>query len=110
MIYRLSFGVPQNLLRLLANGLVIGKILAAAPAAIPLSDAFFKAQPVMKPNFHFMVSEVSLGLNQCRINFGMGLDCIEPVRLLITARKPYLRKYRQKLDTALASPKIMQMT
>jgi hypothetical protein len=35
MIYRLSFGVPPNLLRLLANGLVIGKILAAAPAAIP---------------------------------------------------------------------------
>jgi hypothetical protein len=36
MIWRLSFGVPPNLLRLLANGLVIGKILAAAPAAIPL--------------------------------------------------------------------------
>ena len=29
MIYHLSFGVPPNLLRLLANGLVIGKILAA---------------------------------------------------------------------------------
>ena len=37
MIYRLSFGVPPHLLRLLANGLVIGKILAAAPAAIPLA-------------------------------------------------------------------------
>ena len=35
MIYRLSFGVPSNLLRLLTNGLIIGKILAAAPAAIP---------------------------------------------------------------------------
>ena len=56
-----------------------------------------------------MVSEVSLGLNQCRINFGTGLDCIEPARLLITARKPYLHKYRQKLDTALASTKIMQI-
>ena len=81
---------------------------------VSLSDALFKAQPVMKPNFrapqHFMVSEVSLGLNQCRINFGTGLDCIEPARLLITARKPYLRKYQQKLDNALASPKIMQMT
>ena len=40
MIYRLSFGVPQNLLRLLANGLVIGKILAAAPAAIPFKLAY----------------------------------------------------------------------
>ena len=39
MIYRLSFGVPSNLLRLLANGLVIGKILAAAPAAIPFKLA-----------------------------------------------------------------------
>ena len=33
--YRLSFEVPQNLLRPLENGLVIVKILAAAPAAIP---------------------------------------------------------------------------
>ena len=40
MIYRLSFGVPTNLLRLLANGLVIGKILAAAPAAIPFKIAY----------------------------------------------------------------------
>ena len=35
LMYRLSFGVPSNFLRLLANGLVIQKILAAAPAAIP---------------------------------------------------------------------------
>ena len=34
---RLSFGVPSNLLRLLANGIVIGKILAAA--AIPFKLA-----------------------------------------------------------------------
>ena len=40
MIYRLSFGVPSNMLRLLANGLVIGKILAAAPAAIPFKIAY----------------------------------------------------------------------
>ena len=40
MIYRLSFGVPTNLLRLLANGLVIGKILAAAPAAIPFKIVY----------------------------------------------------------------------
>ena len=39
MIYRLSFSVPPNLLKLLANGLVIGKILAAAPAAIPFKIA-----------------------------------------------------------------------
>ena len=39
MIYGLSFGVPPNLLRLLANGLVIGKILAEAPAAIPFKIA-----------------------------------------------------------------------
>ena len=39
-VYRLSFGVPPNLLRLLANGLVIGKILAAAPAAIPFKLAY----------------------------------------------------------------------
>ena len=35
MIYRLSFGVPNYLLKILASGLLIGKIAAAAPAAIP---------------------------------------------------------------------------
>ena len=40
IIYRLSFSVPPNILRLLANGLVIGKIMAAAPAAIPFKLAF----------------------------------------------------------------------
>ena len=40
VIYRLSFSVPPNILRLLANGIVIGKIMAAAPAAIPFKMAF----------------------------------------------------------------------
>ena len=40
VIYRLSFSVPPNILRLLANGLVIGKIMAVAPAAIPFKLAF----------------------------------------------------------------------
>ena len=42
-----------------------------------------------------MDSEVSLGLPQCRINIGTGLECIEPARLLITARKPYLGAVRK---------------
>ena len=36
LIKRLSFGMPNYLLRPLANGLLMGKILAAAPAAIPI--------------------------------------------------------------------------
>ena len=36
MIYRLSFGMPNYLLKPLANGLLMGKILASAPAAIPI--------------------------------------------------------------------------
>ena len=39
LIYRLSFGVPPHLLKLFANGLLIGKIAAAAPAAIPFKIA-----------------------------------------------------------------------
>ena len=35
IIYRLSFGIPNHLLKILTNGLLIGKIAAAAPAAIP---------------------------------------------------------------------------
>ena len=33
---RLSFGMPPNLLATFANGLLMGKILAAAPATIPI--------------------------------------------------------------------------
>ena len=40
VIYRLSFGIPNYLLKILANGLLIGKIAAAAPAAIPFKIAF----------------------------------------------------------------------
>ena len=39
LIYRLSFSVPPYLLKLIANGLVIGKIASAAPAAIPFKIA-----------------------------------------------------------------------
>lgn len=35
IIARLSYSVPPNLLKLFTNGLLIGKIMAAAPAAIP---------------------------------------------------------------------------
>ena len=37
LIRRLSFAMPNYLLKPLANGLLMGKILAAAPAAIPIS-------------------------------------------------------------------------
>ena len=40
VIYRLSFSVPPYLLKLLANGLLIGKIAAAAAAAIPFKIAY----------------------------------------------------------------------
>ena len=36
LIKRLSYGMPNCLLKPLANGLLIGKILSAAPAAIPI--------------------------------------------------------------------------
>ena len=36
LIARLSYSVPNNLLKLFTNGLLVGKIMAAAPAAIPI--------------------------------------------------------------------------
>ena len=36
LIRRLSFGIPPNLLVNFANGILMGKIKAAAPAAIPI--------------------------------------------------------------------------
>ena len=36
MIKRLSFGMPPHLLTSFANRLLIGKILASAPATIPI--------------------------------------------------------------------------
>ena len=35
IIARLSYSVPPNLLKLFTNGLLVGKLMAAAPAAIP---------------------------------------------------------------------------
>ena len=35
MIARLSYSVPPHLLKILTNGLLVGKVMAAAPAAIP---------------------------------------------------------------------------
>ena len=35
MIYRLSFSIPPHLLTTLANGLIMGKVLAASPINIP---------------------------------------------------------------------------
>ena len=60
MIYRLSFGVPSNLLRLLANGLVIGKILAAAPAAIPFIIAYDdRAANLATENINWSIKSVA---------------------------------------------------
>ena len=36
LIHRLSFGMPPHLLGIFANGLLMGKILASAPASIPI--------------------------------------------------------------------------
>ena len=36
LIARLSYSVPPHVLKMLTNGLLVGKIMAAAPAAIPL--------------------------------------------------------------------------
>ena len=36
IIARLSYSVPQNLLKMFTNGLLVGKIMAAASAAIPI--------------------------------------------------------------------------
>ena len=36
LIKRLSYGMPPKLLATFANGLLMGKILAAAPATIPI--------------------------------------------------------------------------
>ena len=36
VIWQLSFGMPNYLLKPFANGILMGKILAAAPAAIPI--------------------------------------------------------------------------
>ena len=35
IISRLSYSVPPHLLKIFANGLLVGKVMAAAPAAIP---------------------------------------------------------------------------
>ena len=69
MIYRLSFGVPQNLLRLLANGLVIGKILAAAPAAIPFKLAYDdRAANLATENINRSIKSVARTITKTALN------------------------------------------
>ena len=53
LIRRLSFGMPNYLLKPLANGLLMGKILAAAPAAIPI-----RIDPNDKPYLAGILKEI----------------------------------------------------
>ena len=53
LIRRLSFGMPNCLLRPLSNGLLMGKILAAAPAAIPI-----RIDPNDKPYLAGILDEI----------------------------------------------------
>ena len=39
LIYRLSFSMPNHLLKMFTNGLLMGKILASAPATLPIRTA-----------------------------------------------------------------------
>jgi hypothetical protein len=69
MIYRLSFGVPPNLLRLLANGIVIGKILAAAPAAIPFKIAHDdRAANLATENINRSIKSVARTITKTRLS------------------------------------------
>ena len=69
LIYRLSFGVPQNLLKLLANGLVIGKILAAAPAAIPFKLAYDdRAANLATENINRSIKSVARTITKTALN------------------------------------------
>ena len=63
---------------------------------------------IFAPPPHFIVSEISLGIYQCRITFRTDLECIELAGLLITARTPHLCIKLQKLGNALASPKMVR--
>jgi hypothetical protein len=53
LIRRLSYGMPNVLLKPLAKGLLMGKILAAAPAAIPI-----KLDPNEKPYLSGILNEI----------------------------------------------------
>ena len=69
MIYCLSFGVPPNLLNLLANGLVIGKILAAAPAAIPFKLAYDnRAANLATENINRSIKSVARTITKTALN------------------------------------------
>ena len=53
MIKRFSYGMPNCLLKPLSNGLLMGKILSAAPAAMPI-----KLSPYDKPHVSGILTDI----------------------------------------------------
>ena len=60
IIQRLSYGMPNSLLKPLANGLLMGKILAAAPAAFPI-----KLNTYDKPYLSGTLKDIDKAIKSC---------------------------------------------
>ena len=53
MIKRLSYGMPNYMLKPMSNALIMGKVLSAAPAAIPI-----RLSPTNKPYLSGLLNEI----------------------------------------------------
>ena len=97
LIRRLSYGMPHCLLKPLANGLLMDKILAAAPAAIPI-----KIYPNDKPYLTGILNDIDRSIKAtARIITRTKLT--DKVRSEITLWRAGLRSLNEAVSMTMAS-------
>ena len=95
LIKRLSFGMPPHLLSLFANGLLMGKILAAAPATIPIRlDSEDKGSSIIKEDINKAIKCAARSITRIRLS-----DKIRSESVLSKAR---LRCLNEAVASAMA--------
>ena len=97
LIRRLSFGMPNCLLRPFSNGLLMGKILAAAPAAIPI-----RIDPNDKPYLAGILDEIDKAIRATARTITR-TKLMDKVRSEVTLSKAGLKSLTEAVSVTMAT-------
>ena len=97
LIRRLIFGMPNFLLKPLANGFLMGKILVAAPAAIPI-----RIDPNDKPYLAAILNEVDKSIRATARTITR-TKLIDKVRSEVTLRRSGLKSLTEAVSVTIAA-------
>ena len=97
LIRRLSFGMPNCLLRPFSNGLLMGKILAAAPAAIPI-----RIDPNDKPYLAGILDEIDKAIRATARTITR-TKLTDKVRSEVTLSKAGLKSLTEAVSVTMAT-------